>query len=109
MVVGCLDHHWLADSDGGALLRRAGGHDAEGGWAICLFARSVLAALGFSLRLDALSRYSDRHNRGSGCRIRALHRCARALGFGEELPDRAHPFWRLRILAFYRAIRRPGD
>src|SRR5205823_1299827 len=95
--------------DGGAFVWRVSGHDAEGRWAIRLLARSLLAALGFPLRLDSLSCYSDRDNRGRGCRIRALHRCARALGFGEELSDRAYPFWRLCAFAFHRAVRRPRD
>ena len=81
MVVGCLDHHWLADSDGGALLRRVGRNDAEGRRAICLFARSFLAAVGFPLRLDIVPRDSDRNDRGGRGRLRKVSRCHLAEDF----------------------------
>ena len=81
MVVRCLDHYWLADSDGGALLRRVGRDDAEGGRAICLFARSVLAAVGFPLRLDIVSRDSDRNDRGGRGRLCKVSRRHLAEGF----------------------------
>ena len=55
-LVACgLDCDRCADVNGRAFLRRARGDDAESRRAICLLARSVLAALGFSLRLDACS------------------------------------------------------
>ena len=98
-----------ADLDGRALLRRAGGDDAEGRRPIRLSARSVLAALGISLRLDVVSRHSNRNHRGGRGRFRALHRRARAVGFGVELSDRADSFRQLRVFAFNRAIRRPAD
>jgi len=109
MVACCLARYWSAHAHGGAFLWRVGGHDAEGRRAICLFAGSFLSALGFSLRLDAVSRDSDRDDRGRRGGIRALHGCACAVGFGKELFDRADSFWRLCGFALHRSVRRPGD
>ena len=46
-----------------AQLRRAGGHDAQGRRAVRLPARVAGAAVGLSLRLDALSGHPDGHHR----------------------------------------------
>src|SRR5207248_5172455 len=63
-----------SDRDGRALLRRACGDDAEGGRAVRLSARGVLAALGLSLRLDTLPRHTDRNNRRRRRRLRQILR-----------------------------------
>ncbi len=79
---------------------RIGGHDAAGRRAICLSARIARAALGISLRLDLISRYSDRHDccRGRGFRqvsgrIRAT-RFPRRTGFG--ISGKFRPFMSAR-------------
>src|ERR1700744_3203052 len=52
MAACCVDRHRIAHFDGRPLLRRGGCNDAEGRRPICLFARSLFAAVGISLRLD---------------------------------------------------------
>ena len=69
--------------------------------------------MGFSLRLDAVSRYSNRHDRGGCGRFRALHRGADPVVFRVELLDRANPLrWvveRVCHVTFDCAVPRPGD
>src|SRR5205085_7995830 len=95
--------------NGRTILRGTGGDDAEGWRPICLLAGSVLAALGFSLRLDALPRDSDGNDRGRCGGLRPVYRRPHSVGVRIELPDRTDPFWRLRGLAFDRAVPRAGD
>ena len=60
----------------GAFLRRTGGDDAQGRRAIRLPARILLAAVGFSVRLDAFSGDPDGHDRRGGGGLRAISRRA---------------------------------
>src|SRR2546423_14840991 len=100
MAVSRLDHHRLADSDCGALLRRIGGDDAEGWRAICLLARSFLATLGFSLRLDTFSRDSDRYCRGGSSLLFKIFRGHFARDFGPVL-NFSTPPRQLWVCAFF--------
>src|SRR4051794_40883862 len=100
MVARSLASHGRAYLDGRVVLRRARRDDAEGGRAIRLPARSFLAALGFSLWLDAVPRYPDRDDcRGCG-RFWSLHRRSDSVGVGIELHHRADSFWQLRDFTF---------
>ena len=81
-----MDPHRCADARRCAVLRRAGGDDAAGGRAVRLPARSVLAAVGIPLRLDALHGDSDRHDRGGRRRLRALHRLSDSVVCRGSLP-----------------------
>src|SRR5205807_5649746 len=97
---------WRPHVGGGALVRRARGDDAEGGWAIRLSSRSVLAPLGFSLRLDVVPRHPDGNDsRGRG-RLLALYGCANPMGFRIKLPGRTDSPRRLCPLALDGATRR---
>ena len=95
---------WVADRPADrrrrAVLRRAGGDDAARRRPVRLPARSVLAAVGISLRLDAVPGDSDRHDRRGLGRLRALLRRAGAVDCRRSLPDRADPpLDRLRAVA----------
>jgi hypothetical protein len=61
-------HDWRAQ------LRRAGGHDAQGRRTVRLPARVAGAAVGISLRLDALPGHPDGHHRR---RVRGLRQVSR--------------------------------
>ena len=82
LVTCCLGRDGIADTDSGALVRRTRSDDAEGGRPIRLSSRSILAAVGISLRLDALSCNSNGHNCGGGSWIWALYGCAHPVGVG---------------------------
>ena len=109
MVTRRLDRDGITDTDSRALVRRTGGDDAESRRPIRVSSRSILAAVGIPLRLDAFSCDSDRHDRSGRGRLRALHGRARAVGIRIELSHRADSFWRLRALALDRPSRRPGQ
>ncbi len=83
-----LAHHRLSDHCRRAHLRRTGGHDAAGGRTVRLSARVARAALGFSLRLDSVSRDSDRHDR---CRGRCVRQISRDLLAGNFLQSLDRP------------------
>ena len=63
----------LLNTDSRALVRRTGGDDAEGRRPIRVSSRSILAAVGISLRLDAFPCDSDRHDCSGRSWIRTLH------------------------------------
>src|SRR6266566_8997567 len=106
MAVGGLDDHRIADSDGCAVLWRIGGDDAKGGRPVRLFARIILAAVGISLRLDALPCDSNRNHCGGGGRLRKVSRWPLADDFDRELHYRPDPDrFGLRGFSFHRSVR----
>ena len=95
-----MGRHRRAHARRGALVRRAGGDDAARRRPVRLPARSVLAAVGLPLRLDAVHGDPDRHDRRGRGRLRALHRVSAAVVRRGPLPHRADsPVVRLRHLA----------
>src|SRR5262249_55150015 len=108
MVTRCLDRDGISEADSRALVRRTSGDDAKGRWPICLSSRSILAAVGIPLRLDAFPCDSDRYNCSGRCWIRTLQRRACAVGIGEQLHYRADSVWRVRSVTFDSTARRPG-
>ena len=92
------------------VVRRARRDDAAGGRPVRLPPRSVFAALGLPLRLDAVSRDSDRHDCRRRGRLRALLRRARAVDRRGSLSDPAAPSLdRLRPVALDDAAGRHPD
>ena len=74
-----LDRDRPGHRDWRALLRRAGGDDAQGRRTVRLPARGPLARGGVPLRLDPLRGHPDRHHRGGGGGVRPVPQRARAL------------------------------
>ena len=107
MAPRCVAFRRRAHDRRSAFLRRARRHDAARRRNVHLLARSILPALGFSLRLDALHRNPDRHHRRRRHRLRAFFRRAVSVGVGGSLLDCADSrFEGLRVLALDRATRR---
>ena len=106
MAVGRLDCYRTADGYGCPQLRRVSRDDAQGGRPVRLSARSLFALVGVSLRLDAISRNSNRHR---GCRRRrvcALSWCAGSSRGRRTILDFAQACNRqLRDFPFHRSTR----
>ena len=79
---------WLPDHRRGPQLRRTGCHDAARRRSVCLPARSAGAAVGISLRLDALSGDPDRDHCRRRCGLRQVSRHLLSFDFFLQL-DRA--------------------
>ena len=110
MVAGRLDGNGRADDHRRAELWRAGCDDAARRRSICLFARSLQSVVGISLRLDAFSCHSNRHDRGRRGRVLALSWCARAGNFANAMDHSAdYSFAKLRDQSFDAAIDRSSD
>ena len=80
-----LGHHRADDRDRRALLRRAGGDDAEGRRPVRVPARGAVARRGLPLRLDALRGHPDRHHRGGGRGVRPVPQRAGAVGVSPDV------------------------
>src|SRR5579862_7903613 len=82
-----------------ALLRRTLGDDAASGRHVCLPARSVLAVVGISLRLDVILRDRDGDDRGGGGSLRPLFWSALAADLRRQVSHRAgSPLNSLRVV-----------
>ena len=108
MVTRRLDRDGITDTDSRALVRRTGGDDAESRRPIRVSSRSILAAVGIPLRLDAFSCDSDRHNCGGRSWICTLQRRACVVGFGKQLHYLARQVWRICVVAFDGTARGPS-
>ena len=84
-VAADLDPHGAADDCRGAFVWRIGGTVSACGRAVRLFAGSVFAAVGLSVRLDAVPGDSDRNDRGCGHWLCALSRRAVSRHFAEDV------------------------
>ena len=110
LAAGRLAAHRRADDRRRAVVRRAGRDDAAGRRPVRLSARGVFAALGLSLRLDAVSRDSDRHDCRRRGRLRALLRRPGPVDRRGSLSDpAAPPVDRLRAVAVDDAAGRHPD
>src|ERR1700719_1975343 len=105
-----LDYHGLAHGVGGAFLRRTGCAFSSRRRTICIFARSLLPAVGISVRLDAVPGNSDGHYRRGCRRLRALPRRAVPLDFAHGLDRSANgAFLEVRDKPVRAATRRDID
>ncbi len=91
-----LDRHRWPDARRCALVRRTRGDDAARGRSVRVPARSLRAALGVPVRLDAVHGDPDRHHCGGGGRLRPLHGISAPVVLRNALPD------------FRRSISRPA-
>ena len=86
-----LDRHRWPDARRCALVRRTRGDDAARGRSVRLPARSLRAALGVPVRLDAVHGDPDRHHCGGGGRLRPLHGISAPVVLRNALPHLADP------------------
>ena len=94
----CLAGDRLPDHRRRPELRRTGGHDAARRRPVRLSARSARAAVGISIRLDAVSGDPDRHHRRGRSGLRQVSRHLLSLDFVLKLDcalleSSAHSYW----------------
>src|SRR5260370_6004142 len=84
-----LDSYGTAHGVGGAFLRRTGCAFSSRWRTVRVFARSLLSAMGISVRLDAFPGNSDGHHRSGCCGLRALPRRSVSLDLAHGLDHSA--------------------
>src|SRR6266852_8081382 len=106
-----MDSDRPADDFRRTLLRRACCFIPARGWSIRLPARSLLAALGISVRLDAFPGDSNGDDRGGSCGFRPLSWCSAPVDFSELMDRSPHrPGFKVRDKPFDpTACRRADD